>query len=59
MVEDCQRVSGTVKGQAELGGRCHWYISWSLQSLMGEGRVVLEGADHLSRLGQYVRGVRP
>ena len=58
MVEGCQRVSGTVKGQAELGGRCRWYISWPLQSLMREGRVVLEGVDDLDRLGQYVRGVR-
>jgi hypothetical protein len=59
MVEDCQRVSGTVEGQAELGSRCRQYISWPLQSVIGEGRVVLDSTDHLGRLDQYVWGFRP
>jgi hypothetical protein len=59
MVEDYQRVSGTVKAQVELGSRCRWYISWPPQGLVGKGRVVLEGVDDLGRLGRYVRGVRP
>ena len=59
MVEDCQSVSGTVEVQVELGSRCRQYISWSLQSVRGEGRVVLDSTDHLGRLGQYVWGVRP
>ena len=59
MVEDCQRVSGTVEGQVELDSRCRQHISWSLQSVMGEGRVVLDSADYLGRLDQYVWGVRP
>ena len=59
MVEDCQRVSGTVEGQVELGSGCRQHISWSLQSVMGEGQVVLDSADYLGRLDQYVWGVRP
>lgn len=59
MVEDCQTVSGTVESQVELGRPCRQYISWSLQGVMGEGRVVLDSADHLGRLDQYVWGVRP
>ena len=58
MAEDCQRVSDTVEVLVELGSRWCQYISWSLQGVMGEGRVVLDSPDHLDRLDQYVLGVR-
>jgi hypothetical protein len=59
MVEDCQRVSRTVEGQVELGSRCRQYISWPLQRVMGEGRVVLDSTDHLGRFDPFLGVVRP